>query len=48
MGCEIARYKKNLMKEEEIYRKLLYIFRSPKLLIHMTRRKIIGKKQKQE
>lgn len=37
-GIYIARHKKQLLKEEELYRRLVYILRNPELLIRLTRR----------
>lgn len=38
-GIYLARFKHNLYKEEELYRRLLYIYRNPTLLDNLTRRK---------
>lgn len=38
-GIYIARLRKDLRKEEELFRQLLYIYRSPRLLMMLTKRK---------
>ncbi len=38
-GVYIARFKQDLLREEELYRRLLYIYRNPPLLTSLMRRK---------
>jgi len=38
-GIYIARYREKLYQEEELYRRLIKIYRTPKLLVELTKRK---------